>query len=72
MPRKSWKPRLKVNKNFSQVENNPVDKSSSLVKNDQVAQSQPKEDIKKKRTKLQTKKRAVRRCALSSPEVKKN
>ena len=72
MPRRSWKPHLKVNKNFAQVENNPVDKSSSLLENDLVARSQPKKDIKKKRTKRQTKKRAVRRCGLSSPEVKKN
>ena len=37
MPSKSWKPRLKVNKNFSQVENNPVNKSSPLLENDSVA-----------------------------------
>ena len=69
MPSKSWKPRLKVNKNFSQVEKNPVDKSSSLVENNPVAQNQPKKDMKKKRTKRQTKKRPVRRCGLSFPEV---
>ena len=71
MPSKSWKPRLKVNKSFSQVENNPVDKSSSLVGNNPMAQNQPKKDIKRKRTKRQTKKRPVRRCGLSFPEVKK-
>ena len=71
MPSKSWKPRLKVNKSFSQVENNPVGKSSSLVENNTVARNQPKKDIKKNRTKRQTKKRPVRRCGLSFPEVKK-
>ena len=71
MPSRSWKPRLKVNKSFSQVENNPVDKSSSLVENNPVAQNQPKKDIKRKRTKQQTKKSPVRRCGLSFPEVKK-
>ena len=71
MPSKSWKPRLKVNKNFSQVENNPVNKSSPLLENDSVAQNQPEKSIKKKRTKRQTKKRPVRRCGLSFPEVKK-
>ena len=71
MPSKFWKPRLKVNKNFSQVENNPVNKSSPLLENDSVAQNQPEKNIKKKRTKRQTKKRPVRRCGLSFPEVKK-
>ena len=71
MPSKSWKPRLKVNKNFSQVENNPVNKSSPLMENDSVAQNQPEKNIKKKWTKRQTKKRPVRRCGLSFPEVKK-
>ena len=71
MPSKSWKPRLKVNKNFSQVENNAVNKSSPLLENDSVAQNQPEKNIKKKRTKRQTKKRPVRRCGLSFPEVKK-
>ena len=49
----------------------PVDESSSLVENNPMAQNQPKKDIKKKRTKRQTKKRPVRRCGLSFPEVKK-
>ena len=71
MPSKSWKPRLKVNKIFSQVENNPADKSSSLVEKNQVAQNQHKKDIKRKRSKRQTKKRPVRRCDRSFPEVKK-
>ena len=71
MPSKSWKPRLKLNKSFSQVENNPADKSSSLVENNPVAQNQPKKNIKRKQTKRQTKKRPVRRCGLSFPEVKK-
>ena len=60
-----------MNKNFSQVENNPVNKSSPLLENDSVAQNQPEKNIKKKRTKRQTKKRPVRRCGLSFPEVKK-
>ena len=71
MPSKSWKPHLKVNKSFSQVENNPVGKSSSLVENNTVARNQPKKDIKRNRTKRQKKKRPVRRCGLSFPEVKK-
>ena len=71
MPSKSWKPRLKVNENFSQVENNPVNKSSPLLENDSVAQNQPEKNIKKKRTKSPTKKRPVRRCGLSFHEVKK-
>ena len=72
MPSKSWKPRLKVNKNFSQVENNPVNKSSPLLENDSVAQNQSEKNIKKKRTKSQTNKRPVRRCGHSFPEVKNN
>ena len=71
MPSKSWKLFLKVNKSFSQVENNTVDNSSSLVENNPVAQNQPKKDIKRKRTKRETKKRPVRRCGISFPEVEK-
>ena len=37
-----------MNESFSQVENNPVDKSSSLVENNPLAQNQPKKDIKSK------------------------
>ena len=57
--------------NFSQVENNPVGKSSSPVEKNTVARNQLKKDIKKNRTKRQTKKRPVKRCGLSFPEVKK-
>ena len=71
MPSKSWKPCLKVNKNFSHIENNPVNKSSPLLEKDSVAQNQPQNNIKKKRTKRQTKKRPVRRFGLSFPDVKK-
>ena len=71
MPSKSWKPLLKVNKSFSQVENNLVDNGSYLVEINPVARNQPKKDIKRKRTKRQTKKRPIRRCGLSFPEVKK-
>ena len=46
MPSKSWKPRLKVNKNFSQVENTPVNKSSPLLENDSVAQNQREKKYK--------------------------
>ena len=71
MPGKSWKPRLKVNKSFSQIENKPAGKNSSQVKNNTVARNQPKKDIKRNRTKRQTKKRPVKRNGLSSPEVKR-
>ena len=56
---------------FPQVENNSVGKSCTLVENNPVAQNQHKNDLKKKRTKQQTKKRPFRRCGLSFPGVKK-
>ena len=62
MTSKSWKTRRKVNKNSTRAEKNPA----------VVDPNQPQQEITEKQvTKLQTKKRPVKRNGLSSPEVKR-
>ena len=69
MPSKTWKPRLKVNMSFSQVENNPVDRSSSLEENQWLKTNQ--KTYKEETDQMTDKEESSQKMWFFFPETKK-